>query len=56
MNSKLKDKLAASLHKSPPGPLIPFDEAANEIAASLNIPFEAATMTLQGLCITGVVR
>jgi hypothetical protein len=56
MNSKLKDKLAATLPKSPPGPLIPFDEAASEIAASLNIPFEAATMTLQGLCITGVVR
>jgi hypothetical protein len=44
------------LRKSPLGPLITFHEAANEIATALNIPFEAAIMTLYGLCITGGVR
>src|SRR5262249_32736823 len=37
-------------------PRIPFHEAANAIATSLNISFEAAIMTLCGLCATGNVQ
>jgi hypothetical protein len=54
-----KDKIAAIISRLPktgPRPRIPFHEAASEIAASLNITFEAATMTLYGLCATGNVH
>jgi hypothetical protein len=58
MTSKRNDKIAAALisRKSLPGALITLGEAVNEIAATLNIPYQAAEMTLYGLCVTGGVR
>jgi hypothetical protein len=38
------------------GPRLTFDEAATEIAHALGIKYEAAAMTLYGLCATGNVR
>jgi hypothetical protein len=65
MNGNGKDGLAdilaamaAELNSSaqPQGPRIKFSAAANEIAEALKIHYEAAAMTLYGLCATGYVR
>jgi hypothetical protein len=45
--------LASKSH--PVGPRLKFDEAATEIAHALKINYEAASMTLYGLCATGCV-
>jgi hypothetical protein len=49
-------KILAWLREEPEGERVPFHHAAKEIADALNIKYEAATMTLFGLCATGNVR
>jgi hypothetical protein len=59
MTTGSKDVLAAltsRLREEPEGPRITFEAAANEIADKLKIKYQAATMTLYGLCATGNVR
>jgi hypothetical protein len=48
--------IAARIRPQPPGPRITFDKGANEIADTLKIDYNAAIMTLYGLCATGNVR
>jgi hypothetical protein len=59
MNSKsLLKTIVRRIKQSDPNAAarLSFSEAANEIADALNIKYEAATMTLYGLCATGEVR